>query len=197
MDAAGIDLQVLSHTVPASEAFLAEQAVRLAQRTNEEETCESPPRGAPGLALSERRLVASDWPRETPPGRVAAQGPRRATIRPNLGRSQHPRRAADTQRAVRATRVLDLAGHRRSISPPPEGLVLRPEEGKTASRQGARRPCGREVSARGAALNICGPSKRLAAERQQRRRRRPDAQRRDRGMSSCHRASRRRGAGHG
>jgi len=37
MDAAGIDLQVLSHTVPASEAFPAEQTVRFAQRTNEEE----------------------------------------------------------------------------------------------------------------------------------------------------------------
>jgi hypothetical protein len=37
MDAAGIDPQVLSHTVPASEALAAEQAVRLAQRTNEEE----------------------------------------------------------------------------------------------------------------------------------------------------------------
>ena len=37
MDAAGIDPQVLSHTAPASEAFPAEQAVRLAQPTNEEE----------------------------------------------------------------------------------------------------------------------------------------------------------------
>jgi len=37
MDAAGIDLQVLSHTAPASEALPAGQAVRLAQPTNEEE----------------------------------------------------------------------------------------------------------------------------------------------------------------
>jgi hypothetical protein len=37
IDAAGVDLQVLSHSVPASEAFPAEQAVRLAQRTNEQE----------------------------------------------------------------------------------------------------------------------------------------------------------------
>jgi hypothetical protein len=69
MDAAGIDLQVLSHTASASEAFPAEQAVRLAQPTNEEEglvwlvgwSLVSPcrgrerPGGGPKAALSQLR----------------------------------------------------------------------------------------------------------------------------------------------
>jgi predicted TIM-barrel fold metal-dependent hydrolase len=35
MDAAGIDLQVLSHTVPATERFAPDQAVPLARATND------------------------------------------------------------------------------------------------------------------------------------------------------------------
>jgi hypothetical protein len=73
MDAAGIDLQVLSHSVPASEALPAEQAMRLAQRTNEQE--------GPVRLVGWRSPFAASWAwaarRRTEGRAVAAHGTHR------------------------------------------------------------------------------------------------------------------------